>query len=141
MATESNKRVVESLVEAINQQDWARFDELVAPGFVRHSSTFGQSQARTKESLRAYLMAEFETFPDGCESINFLVAEGDKVVVHSRFRGTQAGALGPLPPTGRVLSADLISVYRVVDGRIAEAWVEWDALSGLIQLGHLRAPM
>ena len=25
-------------------------------------------------------------------------------------------------------------------GRIAEAWVEWDCLSGLIQLGHLAPP-
>ena len=37
-------------------------------------------------------------------------------------------------------SADFISIYRVADGRIAEAWVEWDCLNGLIQLGHIKPP-
>jgi len=68
------------------------------------------------------------------------VAEGDMVAVHSGFRGTQHGPLGTLPVSGRPLSADFISIYRVEDGLIAEAWVEWDSLSGLIQLGHVAAP-
>jgi hypothetical protein len=32
------------------------------------------------------------------------------------------------------------SIYRVVDSRIVEAWVEWDSLNGLIQLGHIAPP-
>jgi len=39
------------------------------------------------------------------------------------------------------LSADFISIYRIGDGRIVEAWVEWDALNGLIQLGHIKLPL
>jgi predicted ester cyclase len=69
------------------------------------------------------------------------VAEGDKVTVHSHYRATQQGPMGPLPATGRVLTADFISIYRIADGRIAEAWAEWDSLNGLIQLGHLKPPM
>lgn len=49
--------------------------------------------------------------------------------------------MGPFPATGRVLSADFISIYRLAEGRIVEAWAEWDALAGLIQLGHLQPPM
>jgi len=30
-----------------------------------------------------------------------------------------------------------IAIYRIEDGRIAEAWAEWDTLSGLAQLGHI----
>ena len=62
------------------------------------------------------------------------------MAVHSGFRGTQTGPLGPFPASGKILSADFISIYRISDGRIAEAWVEWDCLNGLIQLGHLAAP-
>src|SRR5215472_15039943 len=100
MTTAHNKAIVQALVEAINRQDWPRFAELVAPNFVRHSSTFGQSQIRTRDQLRDYLAREFNTFPDAHEAINFLVAEGDKVVVHSHFRGTQSGPLGSLPASG-----------------------------------------
>lgn len=141
MTTEAHKQLVREFVAAINAQDWRRFDELVAPGFVRHSSTFGQSQITNRDRFRDYLIAEFRTFPDATESINFLVAEADKVVVHSHCHATQQGPIGSLLATGRILSADFISIYRIADGRIVEAWVEWDALNGLIQLGHLTPPM
>ncbi len=140
MTTEDNKALVRAFVEAINRQDWRRFEELVAPDFVRHSSTFGQAQIRSRDQLREYLVGEYRTFPDASETIHFLVAEGDKVAVHSHCRGTQLGPMGSLPASGKTLSADFISIYRVADGRIAEAWVEWDSLTGLIQLGHLLPP-
>jgi ketosteroid isomerase-like protein len=49
--------------------------------------------------------------------------------------------MGGFPPSGKTLSADFISICRIADGRIAEASVEWDALNGLIQLGHLKPPI
>lgn len=140
MDTARNKQLVRDLIEAINRQDWPRFDELIAPDFVRHSSTFGQEAVRSKNALRQYLQAEYQTFPDARETINFLVAEGDLVVVHSHCHATQTGPMGSLPPLGKTLSADFISIYRVADGQIVEAWAEWDALNGLIQLGHLQPP-
>jgi len=141
MTTEANKQLVREFVDAVNRQDWQRFDELVSPDFVRHSSTYGQSHVSNRDTLREYLVAEFKTFPDARESINFLVAEGDKVTMHSHCYATQRGPMGPLPATGKALSADFISIYRVADGRIVEAWAEWDSLNGLIQLGHLKPPM
>ena len=48
--------------------------------------------------------------------------------------------MGALPAKGRVLSADFISIYRIAENRIVEAWVEWDCLNGLIQLGHMEPP-
>jgi steroid delta-isomerase-like uncharacterized protein len=138
--TAENKKLVQEFVEAVNGQDWNGFDELVAPGFVRHSSTFGQSQVRTRDQLREYLKAEFRTFPDAHESINFLVAEGDMVAVHSHCQATQQGPMGSFAASGKVLSAHFISIYRIAHGRILEAWVEWDSLNGLVQLGHLNPP-
>jgi steroid delta-isomerase-like uncharacterized protein len=140
MTTENNKQLVREFVEAVNRQDWQRFNELVVPEFVRHSSTFGQSQVGTREQLREYLAAEFKTFPDACESINFLVAEGDLVAVHSHCYATQQGPMGLFPPSGKTLSADFISIYRIANGQIVEAWAEWDALNGMIQLGHIKPP-
>jgi steroid delta-isomerase-like uncharacterized protein len=140
MSPDENKLIVTALIDAINQQDWRRFDELVAPDFIRHSSTFGQSEIKTRRQLRDYLAAEFKTFPDACETINFLVAEGDKVVVHSHCQATQQGPMGSFPASGRQLCADFITIYRFGGGRVVEAWVEWDCLNGLIQLGHMSPP-
>ena len=140
MSVDQNKALVREFVDAINRQDWQTFSELVAPDFVRHSSTFGQSAIQTREDLRRYLQEEFKTFPDALETITFMVAEADKVVVHSHCLATQTGPLGSFPPLGKPLSADFISIYRIAEGQIVEAWTEWDTLNGLIQLGHLSPP-
>src|SRR6185503_482982 len=140
MTIEHNKVVVREFVAAVNRRDWSRLEELLAPDFVRHSSTFGQPQIRSREQLRDFLAGEAAVFPDAHETIHFLIAEGDMVAVHSAFRGTQRGAMGPFPASGRSLSANFISIYRVVDGYVAEARVEWDCLSSLVQLGHIVPP-
>lgn len=139
MTSEHNKAIVRAFVKAVNARHWQRFDELLAPDFARHSSTSGQPQIRSRDQLRDLLIGEARTFPDARETIHFLIAEGDKVAVHSGFRGTQHGPMGPFPGSGRTLSANFISIYRVAEGRIAEAWVEWDCLNALVQLGHALA--
>src|SRR5262245_24030319 len=140
MTIEHNKAVVRAFVETVNRKEWQRLDELLAPDFVRHSSAFGQPRIQSRDQLREFLTGEADTFPDARETIHFLVAEDNMVAVHSDFRGTQSGPIGPFAATQKTLSADFISIYRITDGRIAEAWVEWDALSSLIQLGHLMPP-
>lgn len=140
MTIEANKAVVRAFVDAVNRQDWRRFDQLVAPDFARHTTTFGQPAIAGRDQFRQFLVAEAATFPDARETIHFLVAEGDTVAVHSGFHGTQLGPMGPFPPSGRTLSADFITIYRITGGCLTEAWVEWDSLSGLIQLGHLPPP-
>ena len=67
-----------------------------------------------------------------------MLVEGDKVAVRHRFRGTQAGPMGPYLPSGKVMTAEYLAIYRLSSGRIAEAWAEWDNLTGLVQLGHYK---
>jgi predicted ester cyclase len=135
-AVERNKRLVHAFAEAINGRDWHRLDELVAVDFVRHSHAAPGVSSR--QALKRYLRDEFVTFPDAFEWIEELVAEGDRVAARHRFRGTQAGPLGPYPASNRVMTADYLAIYRVAGGVIVEAWVEWDNLAGLVQLGHYR---
>lgn len=134
-----NKAVVKAFVQAVNSQDWGRLTNLVAPSFVRHSSAGGMPGIRSRNELVHFLKGEFKIFPDACESICDILAEGDRVAVRHSFRGTQMGAIGNYPPTGRIMASDYLAIYRLVDGVISEAWVEWDNLSGLQQLGHLKA--
>lgn len=133
---ERNKAIVLAFVESVNSQNWDRLDELVAPDFVRHSHAAGPPGVRSRDDLKRFLRGEFETFPDAHETVEDLLAEGDRVAARHRFRGTQHGPLGSHPPTGRTMTSEYLAIYRLADGRIAEAWAEWDNLSGLTQLGH-----
>ena len=134
--SQENKSLVRSFVEAINAQDWPRVIASVAVDFTRHSTAAGEPAVRSARDLVAFLRAEFVTFPDATETLLDLVAEGDKVAARQRFHGTQLGPMGPFPPSGKVLDANYIAIYRIENSRIAEAWAEWDNLAGLRQLGH-----
>jgi len=131
------KQTVQAFVDAINSQEWARLDSLVATQFVRHSIAAGNLPVRSRFDLVMFLRREFETFPDAQETILDMFAEGEKVAVRHRFSGTQRGAMGLYPSTGKIMNAEYIAIYRVRNGQIIEAWAEWDNLAGLRQLGHL----
>ena len=49
------KQTVQAFVDAINSQDWARLDLLVAPDFVRHSIAAGESRVRSRADLVDFL--------------------------------------------------------------------------------------
>ena len=131
------KQTVQAFVDAINAQDWSRLDAVVAQDFVRHSIAAGDPPVRSRADLVEFLRREFLIFPDAEEIILDIFAEAEKVAVRHHFCGTQRAAMGSYHPTGKTMNAEYIAIYRVQDGQIVEAWVEWDNLAGLRQLGHL----
>lgn len=138
--TDFQKELIREFVDAINEQNWDKLDQLVAPNFVRHSPAAGEPGICNRDELKAFLRSELEIFPDAKESIEDILAEGDKVAVRQRFQGTQQGWMGSYPPSGKKLIADYIAIYRVRDNQIVEAWAVWDNLNGLKQLGHFNPP-
>ncbi|MGV3515710.1 ester cyclase [Luteitalea sp.] len=136
----SGKRLVRDFVDAINRQDWDALDLVMSPCFIRHSTAAGPQVVASRDDLKRFLQSEYSTFPDAHEQLVDLIAEGDRVAARHRFTGTQRGAMGPYPPSNRTMTSDYIAIYRIENGQIVEAWAEWDNLSGLVQLGHFRAP-
>lgn len=134
--TEINKEIVREFTLAINRRNWDRLDELTAPDFIRHS--YSAPEVENRDELKSYLKIEFDIFPDAAESIEDIIAEGDKVAVRLKFVGTQKGRLGEFPPSGKIMNVDYMAIYRIENGVIREAWAEWDNLAGLIQLGYYK---
>ena len=95
----------------------------------------------SNESFRQRIHTFRRAFPDLEVKTHLLVVEGDKVAGHFTGRGTHRGLFQGVPATDRQWVASCTAVYRVADGRIAEAWVNWDLLSMMEQIGALeRAP-
>jgi len=135
---EQNKTLIRSFINSVNSRDWENLRMLLAAHFVRHSYAAGDPEVRSADELIDFLRNECTTFPDAQETLLDLVAEDEKVAVRSHFCGTQLGCMGSYAPSGKVLLATTLAIYRLEGGRIAEAWVEWDNLHGLRQLGHHR---
>ena len=67
--------------------------------------------------------------PDWHETIEDIIAEGDKVWVRLAYTGTHTGELFGLPPTGNKITAMAVDIYRIVDGKLAEYWNVTDRLN------------
>jgi predicted ester cyclase len=76
-------------------------------------------------------------FPDWRFELLALVAEGDRVVAHMPYHGTHRQAILGVAPTGRSCVVDEIVIFRVADGKIAEAWEVYDEAGMWRQLGLL----
>ena len=63
-----------------------------------------------------------------------LIAERDLVAMRGTFQGVHRGTFAGIPATGRVVSAPLMIIYRVADGRIVEHWMQFDAAAVVAQL-------
>jgi predicted ester cyclase len=90
-------------------------------------------------AARRWITPFRESFPDVRMDILDLIAEGDKVVARFHCSGTNLGPWRGDPPTGRRFErVDEVYIFRIVDGRIAEAWGLEDSASRERQLGLSR---
>jgi steroid delta-isomerase-like uncharacterized protein len=81
-------------------------------------------------------IAELRTaYPDAAVTIDDQIAEGDRVATRWTFRGTNSGELPGNGPAGMAIEVTGITISRLREGRIAEEWVEWDALGLTRKLG------
>lgn len=137
---EANKEIVRSFADAGNRGDLDAFDDLLAPDFVRHCEATPEVNVTSCEDFKQFYRDTAQTFPDQRMTLDALVAEGDRVAFWGTFTGTQEGPMGPFPPTGRRLESQAAGMFRIERGRIAELWVTWDNVSGLVQLGLFPPP-
>jgi steroid delta-isomerase-like uncharacterized protein len=76
---------------------------------------------------------------DGHWGIEEIFSAGDRVVVRWTGSGTHIGEVNGIPPTGRPVRVDAISIHRMKGGKIAETWEVWDTLTFLQQIGVVPA--
>jgi steroid delta-isomerase-like uncharacterized protein len=122
MSLEANKAIIRRVIEeSINQGNLSAIDAVFAPAFVDRSSP---DQPPGPEGVKAYIAAVRAGFPDLRVSIEDMIAEGDKVVVRTVWRGIHRGTYEGKAPTGRRVSRTMIQIFRIEDGKIQEEWNE-----------------
>jgi steroid delta-isomerase-like uncharacterized protein len=138
MLTEENKALVHRFEEAV----WNGRNPSLVDDFFAASHIFRPAgdPPLDREGHRQMIAHFQEAFPDGRNTSEELLAEGDKVVQRWTFRGTHQGAFQGIPPTSRQVTLTGISIWRVEDGKIVESWHQLDTLGLLQQLGVIPAP-
>jgi predicted ester cyclase len=151
MSTEDNKAIARRLYEeAWNKGNIAAVDELVAPNIILHYDYPADHPVPAENQLRLEEVKHFvshlrTTFPDYHFTVELQVAEGDLVVTRGTACGTHQGeywgiTFQSILPTGKQVRWTETVIDRIVDGKIAESWINEDALGRLQQLGALPTP-
>jgi steroid delta-isomerase-like uncharacterized protein len=140
MSTEQNKALAHRLVEdLLNRGNMSVIDELFAPDFVEHEELPPEIPPGREAPKMMFTMLR-SAFPDFKATIENLIAEGDKVVLHTTWTGTQKGEFMGVPPTGKRISIDVIDIVRIAGGKYVEHWGVMNSMAMMQQLGAMPAP-
>jgi steroid delta-isomerase-like uncharacterized protein len=112
-------------------------DEIVGANYLNHNAVPGETPGR--EGLKAFVAHLRTAFPDLHFTVEEQIAEGDKVVTRWRATGTHRAEFAGIPATGKAVDVTAINIHRISDGQIQEAWLNWDALGMMQQLGVIPA--
>lgn len=134
--TAQNKAVVmRSETELWSRGNLSVADEVYSPEFVGHFVV--GPEWRGIDGIKTEVKAHRTSFPDWQETVDDIIAEGDRVVIRFHSTGTHRGTFAGIAPTGRKITISEVAIYRLVNGKIVEQWGMPD-LNGL--LTQLRAP-
>ena len=126
---DANKALVRRFyAEAINERDLGAVDRLLTADFTH------DGEQRGRDGQRVAVAAFLDAFPDLCNEILLILAEGDLVAAHQRWSGTHSGPFAGVDATGRSVIFTSTAVLRIADGLIAEAWDQVDVAGLMAQL-------
>jgi len=133
--SENNKAIVRRLfAELWNNGNLSLADQLFTPNYTHHDSSspdFGYGPESERKRATLYRTA----FPDLRLTIEDLIAEGDTVMARWTCQGTHKGDLNGIAPTGKQFTISGVTIARLLNGKLVEGYVNWDALGLMQQLG------
>jgi steroid delta-isomerase-like uncharacterized protein len=113
-------------------------DEIIHPDWTIHEP-HDPPVAQGREGAKA-VVSLYQEGVDGHWEIQEMLSAGDKVVTRWVGTGVHNAEVMGVPPTGRDIRVDAITIHRIQDGMIIEHTGIWDALTFLQQLGVVEAP-
>ena len=139
--SEANKELVLRWFEEVwNKGRAEAIDEMFAEEGVAHGLTDeqGNPSLRGPSAFKIFFRKFRDAFPDIRVVVEDAIAEGDKVAARCTVRGShQSDSLG-FAATQRPMEITGMSSVRIQDGKIVEAWNNFDFMSMFQQLGALQ---
>jgi len=130
----ANTALLQAYFADVNDRNLAALKDVISDNYVQHGAYQGQGLA----GMQAAFQHDFEMFPDFHWTIEDSIITDDKIVARFRITATHdqpvqfAPGAPTFPPTGKKLTWEGISIWRVADGKFVEHW-DVDDLLGVIQ--------
>lgn len=134
---EQNVAIVQHMHEEISKGNIGVLKEVLSENYIRHCQAMApdfQELHGTKQYI-AFMSDFLNAVPNARDSIEVMLAKGDKVAYVVKTSGKQTGQMGNLPPSNNEFELINIIIHRFENGKIVESWVSWDNIAMLTQLG------
>ena len=133
--SEENKALARKFFRMLESGDPGMADEIVAADYYNHDA---KDPNLGLAGVKAGVASFKNSFPDAQLKIAFQIAEGDKVATRYSWSGTQQGDIFGIPATGKHVNWTATVTFRIVDGKIREAWEDRDLWGAMQQLGVIQ---
>src|SRR5258707_10552572 len=128
--------LVRAFFDAVNADEHARIDELVARGFL----SYDRHGTRSRTGLHGYCDDLRRSFSElrfeVHENVGVLV-EGDLVALRTIISGTHAGDYAGVAPSGTQIQTSASHFFRVRDDQLVEHWQVVDTYRILAAIGAI----
>jgi predicted ester cyclase len=125
--------------EAWNKGNLNALDGFFASNYVYHNIPF--PDMNSLDAYKQYITQNRTAYPDIKITLEDVIVEGDKVVAHGTYQGTQKG-LSPTMgiTTGKPVNFRWCTVSRMENGKYVESWAYVDYLGLRQQIGYTMLP-
>lgn len=133
----AERKAVETLYRAFNEQNPDLVDEVLAPQW--DDIPLAPGQAPGPEGIKPIIRSFVQAFPNVRISIHDMVQEPGKIGVRAEITGTHQGELFGIAATGRTVRFRIHEFHSLEDEKITTTWHMEDWFGLFLQLGQFPA--
>ncbi len=137
----SNVDKYRSAHQSFNRRDWTAVVQNFSPE-AQYTDHARRVTLKSPQDLVDYLRANWvAAFSDAAITDIVYIDAGDHMIAQFTGTGTNDGAFGPMPRTGRRISTPFCEIVQFdAAGEIISGSLYYDQVTILVQLGHMEVP-
>lgn len=114
-------------------------ENYIAENMVEHTPMPGITSTGI-QALKDMVAMHHGAFPDTKDTPISFAHNGDIMMVHFNMKGTNTGAMGDMPATGKAIDVTGVDVIRFEGDKAVEHWGYAEEMKMMTQLGMMPAP-
>ena len=134
LAIENNKETMKKVFNAFDTGNTDSLDHWISENFIDHSPD-PNIKTTGIQGLKDMIKMYHEAFPEMKQNIMSMWADNDMVIAHFNMKGTNSGAMGPMPATNKSMDVNGVDIVRFENGKAVEHWGYFEEGKMMQQLG------
>jgi predicted ester cyclase len=130
-AAQATKDAALAVSLAIQNDDWARLDNLLAPGF----SYSGDGMAFNRDEYIGFMQGMKDAFQGMKMEFSHVLCDGEYVTINFISRARNVGKFMGAPATGKNLEVRGTLIRQMRDGKAVQEWQTTDLMGVMTQMG------